>query len=549
MGRKATAASTKKGKKKSGASDSSQLKVKETSIPPVSIPAEPSSTKTVSNTSPPTETKHLSPKSSSSTKSPPSQPSTKAPLPKSPEVEETNVKEPVSSLGEQPRSTEEFFDTEGGKEEEEILSGEEELKIIGSTEKTPKPLARSRATRSSLRRIKEEVLEEQSTNSAAGSKRKRGTARKTTRGMSLESPSGGSTDLSSRVVLSGCKTGDGYFDERALSEVKELLEYQGWMSLFNVCDANTAGVRSFFMNLKQLPDMSLSSLVNGVEVSMSVASLSVLLNVPRDGFDKFSGDGWPILIGITPDDIHDFVFGGKVPRKSGTFKTVNLKEPVMLVLHSICNKMLLPRAQGRGMVRIMEMVLIYLIMKKIKVNLPSLMIDHIMYSYNSSHHSLPYGSYITKLLKENNVSLSGSTVPVVVFTKAILKQKGLDISSGELRFRDEEPVEETPRLAKKKKEEPAGQTVLLQRLEAQEEMLQKLMGLVEGLSASFTIRMSAVEKQVAGSSKEPVPVEAQAAEEPTAEESEDEAEEDQDATADPEKSEEDDEEEENDDDE
>lgn len=498
MVRKSAKASAKKGKEKTQASESTQLK--ETTI------TETNPAPTLSSNSLPTTTKNPSPTPSPSSKSPSPSPPKNAPLPKTPEADDSIIKEPASSQGDQPKSAEEFFNTVGEREEEEVRSEEADLQIIGQKKGTSKPLVHSRVTRSSLKNIGEVVVEEQSMDSA-GTKRKR-TARKSTRGMSVESPSVGMTDLGSRVVLSGCKTEVGYFDESALSDVKELLEYQGWMALFDVCDANIDGVRKFYINLKQMVDRSLGSAVNDVEVNVSVASLAGLLNIPRDGFDEYSGDGWPTLIGVSPDEVHDFVFGGKVPKKAGTFKTGSLKEPVMLVLHSLCNKMIIPRAQGRGFVRIMEMVLIYLLMNKIKINLPSLMINHMMNCYNSSHHSLPYGSYITKLLKENNVSLSGSTTPVIVFTKGILKQKGLIISAGVLKFREEEPVE-TPKPAKKKQkaEEPAGQKVILKRLESQEEkmsavgdQLSKLVTLVESLSTSFIMRMSKLEKQVAGSS-------------------------------------------------
>uniref|UniRef100_A0A803N9L8 Uncharacterized protein n=1 Tax=Chenopodium quinoa TaxID=63459 RepID=A0A803N9L8_CHEQI len=444
MVRKSAKASAKKGKEKTQASESTQLK--ETTI------TETNPAPTLSSNSLPTTTKNPSPTPSPSCKSPSPSPPKNAPLPKTPEADDSIIKEPASSQGDQPKSAEEFFNTVGEREEEEVRSEEADLQIIGQKKGTSKPLVHSRVTRSSLKNIGEVVVEEQSMDSA-GTKRKR-TARKSTRGMSVESPSVSMTDLGSRVVLSGCKTEVGYFDESALSDVKELLEFQGWMALFDVCDANIDGVRKFYINLKQMVDRSLGSAVNDVEVNVSVASLAGLLNIPRDGFDEYSGDGWPTLIGVSPDEVHDFVFGGKVPKKAGTFKTGSLKEPVMLVLHSLCNKMIIPRAQ------------------------------------------------------ENNVSLSRSTTPVIVLTKGILKQKGLIISAGVLKFREEEPVE-TPKPAKKKQkaEEPAGQKVILKRLESQEEkmsavgdQLSKLVTLVESLSTSFIMRMSKLEKQVAGSS-------------------------------------------------
>ncbi|XP_021735532.1 glutamic acid-rich protein-like [Chenopodium quinoa] len=132
------------------------------------------------------------------------------------------------------------------------------------------------------------------------------------------------------------------------------------------------------------------------------------------------------------------------------------------------------------------------------------MLDHIINCYGSSHHSLPYGSVITQLLINNNVTMSGLTVPVTVFTKAILKLKGLDISGDELSFKIEEPVEEIRPPSKKKKkkkkkkvEEPVGQEVILKRLENKEDMLRKIISLVQGLSTSFTTRMEQMEKKLA----------------------------------------------------
>ncbi|XP_021773580.1 formin-binding protein 4-like [Chenopodium quinoa] len=212
---KSAKASAKKGKEKTQASESTQLKentITETNPAP-----------TLSSNSPLTTTKNPSPTPSPSSKSPSPPPPKNAPLPKTPEADDSIIKEPASSQGDQPKSAEEFFNTVGEREEEEVRSEEADLQIIGQKKGTSKPLVHSRVTRSSLKNIGEVVVEEQSMDSA-GTKRKR-TARKSTRGMSVESPSVGMTDLGYRVVLSGCKTEVGYFDESALSDVKELLEY------------------------------------------------------------------------------------------------------------------------------------------------------------------------------------------------------------------------------------------------------------------------------------------------------------------------------------
>lgn len=46
--------------------------------------------------------------------------------------------------------------------------------------------------------------------------------------------------------------------------------------------------------MKQLLDSSISSTVVVKDVSFTVESLAKILNIKRDGFDKYSHDGWPV---------------------------------------------------------------------------------------------------------------------------------------------------------------------------------------------------------------------------------------------------------------
>lgn len=79
-------------------------------------------------------------------------------------------------------------------------------------------------------------------------------------------------------MLVGCTIDDGYFDLDALSEVHQLLEFQG-------CFVDT--VREFHVNLKQLSDMYLGCSLFGSEVSLLVSFVASLLDIPRDGFDMY----------------------------------------------------------------------------------------------------------------------------------------------------------------------------------------------------------------------------------------------------------------------
>lgn len=59
-------------------------------------------------------------------------------------------------------------------------------------------------------------------------------------------------------MLSDCFIEAGYFDMPTMSEVRQLLEFQGWMPLFkDVKNAFVDVVREFYVNLKHLSNISL----------------------------------------------------------------------------------------------------------------------------------------------------------------------------------------------------------------------------------------------------------------------------------------------------
>lgn len=143
------------------------------------------------------------------------------------------------------------------------------------------------------------------------------------------------------------------------------------------------------MNLKQLlPDMSLRSTIFGSEIYMSISSVAFVLNVSRDGFDRYAGDGWHTIVGVTTEQIYKFLFVVPYSTKA-SYQSTNLSEPITPALHSICNKVLILLTHGKGTVPIRETVLIYLVTKKIKIDLHAIIsIDLIMNCCSFSHHTL-----------------------------------------------------------------------------------------------------------------------------------------------------------------
>lgn len=386
--------------------------------------------------------------------------------------------EPVKKIAKKLEKQLEELADEGLDEEKEDKKMEEDLDVVVTkvVAGTTTGSVRKRQTRAASKVIKgSEEKETTPSEPKRGEKRKATSSvsriSKAAKGKQPVNPSTGATSLSSRTVLSGCGVENEYFDIPALSQVKELLEFQGWMSLFNdLNDAFVGPVRQFFVNLKQNIDMSVASTVSGSIVHVSESVLSELLGIPRDGFGRYSSDGWPLMGGVTPEEVTQFLFGKKEEAGSPS----DFREAIMLVLHSMCLKVFLPKGQGRGTVRIMDMVLIYLILKKVKVNLPALMMEHMLYCHASSHNSLPYGSFICKIIKEQNpkFSFSGEVVSLQLFSKKILTQKKIDYSGKRLTFVGQES---SPRDAGNQEEiTPEDVAMLLAKLERQDERIIKL---------------------------------------------------------------------------
>lgn len=184
--------------------------------------------------------------------------------------------------------------------------------------------------------------------------------------------------------------------------------------------------------------------------------------------------------------------------KKASYQSANLREPIMLGLHSIYIKVLIPRARDSGTVRIMGMVLIYLMKKNIKINLPIIIIDHIMHCCSYFYHVVSYGSIITILLEKKKIPLNRETMPIKVFTKKILGHKGLDVSSDMLRFKEFGVLAEKKKPDKKKRK--IGGTnidaAVIERLDTLENTLDKMYKLIEGMSKSYASKVIELEKKL-----------------------------------------------------
>ena len=151
----------------------------------------------------------------------------------------STIKEPAHTQGEKLHETQENLNQEFEKAGEE-----EDVQITGEKEGEPVvELSVRGRLRSAVKKEVKKEEHEQSTGSERGTKRKVVAAKppRSVKGKSVESPFTVSTDLGARVVLSGCRVEDGYFNVPALSEYKDLIEYQGWMSLFDCSAANVSG--------------------------------------------------------------------------------------------------------------------------------------------------------------------------------------------------------------------------------------------------------------------------------------------------------------------
>lgn len=210
--------------------------------------------------------------------------------------------------------------------------------------------------------------------------------------------------------------------------------------------------------------------------------MAKILEVSKSGLVVYSKGNWPEIAGVTPEQIHSRLFTGP-PTEKQSHTISELKEPVMRLFHSVASKIVLPRAQGRMDVRVMDAVIIYCLMEKIKLSLPALVLSHMVACLERTKHSLPYGGWLTLVFQKFDVGLRGEFRKMTMMSNRIIGRKGMAFEEGVLKMKDGQVFHAQGRGTSSGAGEASSS--LAMEMRAQSEMMRQMMASVNALCASL----------------------------------------------------------------
>ncbi|XP_021742810.1 uncharacterized protein LOC110708895 [Chenopodium quinoa] len=159
-------------------------------------------------------------------------------------------------------------------------------------------------------------------------------------------------------------------------EFLDLLKFQGWDVMFTVKAKNYLYPLAIdeFCKECEFEDGVCYSKVNGVDVEFDAARLGSILQVPCEGFDVYMKGVVTVKVaGHTKTEIINYL-GGK---KGVSVMNHNDLSPLHKLLFNLVKKSLVPRTQKKNELCYLDMALIFCMSKKIKINFPALMIQHL----------------------------------------------------------------------------------------------------------------------------------------------------------------------------
>ena len=163
-------------------------------------------------------------------------------------------------------------------------------------------------------------------------------------------------------------------------------------------------VRAFYANMvtdHQIP--SIQSTIRGVTITLHPEGLGKILNIPCVGNTVYNEEDWTNRCKIKEATVGQSMFAeGEV-----TPLIKDLK-PTARLLHSIVTQTLLPRAGTHERVYMPDRILTYHLMEGIRINLPYMMIRHMITAAENvkSTAALPFGMTLSRIFSHFQVPLT-----------------------------------------------------------------------------------------------------------------------------------------------
>ncbi|GAU38393.1 hypothetical protein TSUD_147610 [Trifolium subterraneum] len=191
----------------------------------------------------------------------------------------------------------------------------------------------------------------------------------------------------------------GEFSQGGVDLVK-YVEPFGWKSFFHINETVfPLLVQAFYYNAKVYPDKDLlTSNIKDVELIVDPFVIGDLIGIKSEGLEVYGND-WYDKVNVNKKDLKKEMFieeGAKLSKPPSSMLKKEFK-----LLHNMCQHSFFPRTGSKDKVNDLDLMLMYLVSKRIKLNLPYIILHHMIYVASSGLKkiALPYGMIFTRVFR------------------------------------------------------------------------------------------------------------------------------------------------------
>ncbi|MCH80750.1 hypothetical protein A2U01_0001523 [Trifolium medium] len=186
----------------------------------------------------------------------------------------------------------------------------------------------------------------------------------------------------------------------------KFLDPQGWTEIFRMKDTTFPHVaQSFYFNASTFAEKNLIiSYVKGEEIHLTPEVIGKILRIPCEGTMVY-GPTWYKALNVKKEELILELFTKKGQQMEDPKASLLKKE--YRILHNICQYCIFPRLGSMEKVTDNDYMVLYHLSKKIKLNLPYVIIQHMIKTVQSGTNRviIPYGVFLTKIFRYHRVNL------------------------------------------------------------------------------------------------------------------------------------------------
>ncbi|WJZ87432.1 hypothetical protein VitviT2T_006811 [Vitis vinifera] len=180
----------------------------------------------------------------------------------------------------------------------------------------------------------------------------------------------------------------------------------GWLPIISMKEfVYPRVVKCFYYNMKFEYQGPITTTINGVQINFDVAELCKILDIPNEGVCLYEAKKWPRVEGFKAAEAIQRLCGYP---KSGR-PTSHSLTVLSHILHHMISYIFIPKGGHRDDVSFLEAFLVDSILTERKVNIGYIFFWHMKACSLSEDSVLPYGMFITKIVKYFNVNLRNET--------------------------------------------------------------------------------------------------------------------------------------------